>query len=126
MSAQERAVKLRGPNDLARVIWVASVEDGATVAPLLQEDADNLADAVLAAGWRPPGTDTSDAVREALYEALRAIEHARNEHWQARPTGPGGASLDKDYGKHDAYYDAARIVREVRDRRAPHTGQDES
>jgi len=30
----------------------------------------HIADAVLAAGWRPPGTDTSDTVREALAQTV--------------------------------------------------------
>jgi len=52
-------------------------------------------DAVLAAGWRPPGTDTSDTVRRAIESELGSLR----------------ARVSPDYT--DGLITAIRIIREV-------------
>jgi hypothetical protein len=55
------------------------------------------------------------AERRALREAAAAIEARRNEHWQRHLREhpyADGQSCPGDYAAHDAYYDAARIVRD--------------
>lgn len=52
----------------------------------------------------------------ALAEVERRMNALRNTHWQrhlAEHPDANGASCPKDYGMHDAYAHALRIVREV-------------
>lgn len=57
-----------------------------------------------------------EAEERAVGEVARRIEARRNEHWQEHlrlhPLADG-RSCPKDYGKHDAYLDAANIARAV-------------
>ena len=60
------------------------------------------------------------AEREALERAAQAIEQQRSAHWQqhlAEHPSSGADSCPADYGKHDAYYDTARIVRDLMPRK---------
>ena len=53
---------------------------------------------------------------DALAEANRRIEAARNEHWQKHLREhpyANAKSCPRDYGIHDAYAHAASIVRDV-------------
>ena len=55
-----------------------------------------------------------DELAERLAGVARDIERRRNEHWQEHlrlHPWADGSSCPKDYGKHDAYLDAANIVR---------------
>jgi hypothetical protein len=54
-----------------------------------------------------------DHAEDALAEVERRISAARNEHWQGRHVKNDGGSLPYDYGKHDAWTIALRIIHEV-------------
>jgi hypothetical protein len=71
----------------------------------------------------PAASPALDALRAreragALREAAAEIEAKRGEHWQQHLRDhpyADATSCPGDYGKHDAYADAARIVRDRAD-----------
>lgn len=64
-----------------------------------------------------PAASAEETREAALREAAAAIKARRNEHWQRHLREhpyADGQSCPGDYAAHDAYYDAARIVRDLR------------